>query len=504
MSERSGKTVVVKVFEIEDEADESRIQHEFELIRSLDFEGVARAESLQRVGDQLILVLARTPGVTLAELVSGRPIAFERFWPIATQLAEILARTHAAGVIHRAIKPANISIQAESGRVQLTDFGISVVLESERRRIYDDEVFANTLPYISPEQTGRTSRVVDFRSDLYSLGVTFYELLTGRRPFDSPTPLELIHAHLAREPRAPHLLRPELPLGLSRLVMKLLAKAPERRYQTALGLAADLRRIEALVRAGLDDAALELGHDDVSSTLRLPHQLYGREPERAALSEAFARVANSTERSIVALIGPAGVGKSALMRELEAAVAGHGGYMVRGRFDAVRETPYAGFAEAFTSLFEQLLTESDARLDRWRRQLRDGLGNLASVIAELSPTLELILGPQAAPVQLDATESRNRIQVAVERLLAVVCAEGRPLVLVLQDLHCAGPTSVRLLEALIHGQHGPLLLLATMQLDDVDAEHPVHNFAAELAAHPRARTLELRGLEPAAIEALPG
>src|SRR5690606_32381917 len=131
------------------------------------------------------------------------------------------------------------------------------------------------------------------------------------------------------------------------------------------------------------------------------------------------------------------------------------------------ETPYAGFAEALTALFEQLLTESDVRLERWRRQLREGLGNLVSVIAELSPTLELILGRQAVPIQLDATESRNRIQIAIERLLAVVCADGRPLVLALEDLHCAGPTSIRLLEALIHGRHGPLLLIGTMQLDAV-------------------------------------
>ena len=506
MCERNGKTVIAKVFDIEDEADEDRVQHEFELIRSLDFDGVVRAEELRRVGDQLILVLEHVPGVNLAELVSGRPIALDAFWSIATQLADILARTHSARVIHRDIKPTNILIHATSGRVHLADFGISVLLENERRHIYDTEVFVGTLPYISPEQTGRTSRAVDFRSDLYSLGVTFYELLTGRLPFDSPAPLELIHAHLAREPQAPHMLRPELPLGHSRLVMKLLAKAPERRYQTATGLASDLRRLQALHETGDDGATLELGHDDVATTLRLPHQLYGRERERADLLEAFGQVANSAARSIVALTGPAGVGKSALIRELEAAVAGHGGYMVRGKFDAVRETPYAAFAEAFTALFEQLLTESDVRLERWRRQLREGLGNLASVIAELSPTLELILGHQATPVQLDATESRNRIQVAVERLLAVICADGRPLVLALEDLHCAGQTSLRLVDALLHGRRGPLLVVMTMQLDAVAPGHPVRELASQLASpigkRPRARTIELGGLELAAIEAL--
>jgi predicted ATPase/signal transduction histidine kinase/tRNA A-37 threonylcarbamoyl transferase component Bud32 len=500
--ERDGKMVIAKVFDIEDEADEDRVQHEFELIRSLDFDGVVRADELRRVGDQLILVLEPVPGVNLAEFAGGRALMLETFWPIATQLADILARTHAARVIHRDIKPTNILIHARTGRVHLVDFGISVLLENERRHIYNTDVFVGTLPYISPEQTGRTSRTVDFRSDLYSLGVTFYELLTGRLPFDSPAPLELIHAHLAREPQPPDVVRPDLPAGLSRLVLKLLAKAPEQRYQTAQGLAVDLRRLQALYESGQDDSTLELGSEDLSTTLRVPHRLYGREHERAELTAVFNTVASTSERWVVALTGPAGVGKSTLIRELEAAVVGHGGYMIRGKFDAVRETPYAGFAEAFTALFEQVLTESDARLARWRRQLSDGLGNLASVLAELSPTLELILGQQPAPIQLDATESRNRLQVGVERLLALVCAEGRPLVLVLEDLHCAGPTSIRLLEALIHGRRGPLLVIASMQLDAVDPEHPARSFAAELAKHPRARTLELRGLELPAIQTL--
>jgi predicted ATPase/signal transduction histidine kinase/tRNA A-37 threonylcarbamoyl transferase component Bud32 len=500
--ERDGKPVIAKVFDIEDEADEDRVQHEFELIRSLDFDGVVRAEELRRVGDQLILVLEPVPGVNLAEYAGGRPLPLEAFWPIATQLADILARTHTVRVIHRDIKPTNILIHAHTGRVHLVDFGISVLLENERRHIYNTDVFVGTLPYISPEQTGRTSRSVDFRSDLYSLGVTFYELLTGRLPFESPAPLELIHAHLAREPQPPDTLRPGLPIGLSRLILKLLAKAPEQRYQTAQGLAADLRRLQALSEAGQDDSTLELGREDLATTLRVPHQLYGRERERAELSKVFNAVAGTTDRWTVALTGPAGIGKSELIRELEAAVVGHGGYMVRGKFDAVRETPYAGFAEAFTALFEQVLTESDARLDRWRRQLSEGLGNLASVLAELSPTLELILGRQPAPVQLDATESRNRIQIAAERLLGLVCSEGRPLVMVLEDLHCAGPTSIRLLEALVHGRRGPLLVITSMQLDAVDPEHPVRNFVAELATHPRARTIELRGLELPAIEAL--
>ncbi|PRP90178.1 Sensor histidine kinase TmoS [Enhygromyxa salina] len=502
VSDRDGRAVIAKVFNIEDEADEDRVQHEFELIQKLDIEGVVTARELRRVGDQLVLVLERIPGVDLGEYAGGRPLAIAEFWSIATQIADILARTHAARVIHRDIKPTNILIEPRSLRVHLVDFGISVLLESERRHIYDGDVLAGTLPYISPEQTGRTSRAVDLRSDLYSLGVTFYELLTGHLPFEGLLPLELIHAHLAREADPPTKLRPELSAGLSRLVMKLLAKAPEHRYQTAAGLATDLRRLQALHEAKLDDGQVELGAEDFTTQLRLPRRLYGRQREHAELAETFAVVAGSGGRQSVALSGPLGVGKSLLVSELETTVVGHGGYMLRGKFDAHREVPYVGFEQALTMLFEQMLTESDARLDRWRRQLSAGLGGLAPVVVELCPTAELVLGPQPKPAQLDAAEARNRLLVTVERLLSIACSDRRPIALVIEDLQWAAQGSVALLEALVHGHSGPLLLLFTLRTDELGDEHPLRAVLAGLDDHPRSRRLELSGLSTGAIEAM--
>src|SRR5690606_20258646 len=254
--EADGGAVVAKVYELESDDVEPRVEHEFALIEALDVDGVVKALGLQRVGDQLVLLLERIRGVDLAEYTQRRPLELERFFAIAIQIADVLGRVHARRIIHRDIKPTNILIEPDTGRVYLADFGISVLLEGERRRIYDPAVLEGTLPYISPEQTGRTGRAVDFRSDLYSLGVTFYELLTGRRPFEFAAPLELIHAHLARTPEPPHARRPGLPDGLSRLVMKLLEKAPEHRYQTAAGLAADLRKLRELIEQGEDGRAL--------------------------------------------------------------------------------------------------------------------------------------------------------------------------------------------------------------------------------------------------------
>jgi PAS domain S-box-containing protein len=487
--------VIAKVFDIEGEADEDRVQREFELIRSLDVEGVVRALDLRRVGEQLVLLLERVPGENLAEFARGQALALEVFWPIATQLADILARTHAARVVHRDIKPANILLDAHTGKVFLADFGISVLLEHERRHIYDSDVFVGTLPYISPEQTGRTSRAVDFRSDLYSLGVTFYELLTGCRPFENLAPLDLIHAHLAREADPPTSLRPELPESLSRLVLKLMAKAPEHRYQTAAGLAADLRRLQQ----GVDDG-YELGREDLVTILRFPHRLYGRDRERAQLIELFERVVEFGGRESVALTGPVGVGKSALVGELAAAVAGRGGYMVRGEFGEGGELPYSGVARAFTSLFEQLLTESDARLDRWRRLFLGGLGVLAGVIVELAPTFALIVGAQPLPAALEGGEARNRLIVAVERLLAVVCANG-PLVLVLDDAQRAGLGAVDLLEGLLTGEHGPLLTIVTVRPEQIGPQHPLRSLAKQLHRHARVHEFQLAGIANEAVEA---
>ncbi|WP_165703670.1 protein kinase domain-containing protein [Enhygromyxa salina] len=503
VSERDGSEVIAKVFDIADETVEARVQHEFELIRGLDVEGIVRAESLQRVGDQLVLILERAPGVDLRVLAAGQPLPLELFGQIAIQIAEILAQTHAQRIIHRDIKPANLLFDAKSGRAHLADFGISVLLESERRHIYDDQILSGTLPYISPEQTGRTNRSVDFRSDLYSLGVTFYELLTGQRPFEDTSPLELIHAHLARTPRAPHELVPELPIGISRLVMKLLAKAPEHRYQTATGLAADLRELLGLHERGQPDASYELGRADRSTSLQLPHQLYGREHEHRELREAFEQLIASKARQTALLAGPPGVGKSALLDELEVAAIGHGGHVLRGKYGAYHELPYAAIVQAFTGMFELLLTETDAGLLRWRRRLVTGLGGLVNVVCELVPALTLIVGEQPKLAELGPIEGRNRLHVAIERLVSTLCEHG-PLVLMLDDLHAADHGSIALLETLIRGVTGPLLITGTLRPGQIPAGHPLQALIDEVEAQrlPRAGVINVAPLSSQAIEAL--
>jgi predicted ATPase/signal transduction histidine kinase/tRNA A-37 threonylcarbamoyl transferase component Bud32 len=494
---RDGRACIAKVFDISDETLTARVEHEFELIRGLDIEGVVRAASLQRVGDQLALMLERAPGVDLSTLADGKALPLALFLDIAVQITEILAKTHAQRVVHRDIKPANLLYDTASGRAHIADFGISVLLESERRHIYDARVLVGTLPYISPEQTGRTNRSVDFRSDLYSLGATFYELLTGRRPFENLSPLELIHAHLARMPTPPIELRPELPEPLSRLIMKLLAKAPEQRYQTAAGLASDLRALGQLLELGPIEAPFELGRADLSTSLRLPQQLYGRAREQKEILQRLAEVVTHSDRRTLLLVGPPGVGKSALLGVLDVAAVGYGGYVLRGKFDVSRELPYSAFVEAFTGLLEQLLTESDARLGRWRRTLLAGLGGLVNVACELIPTLSLIVGSIPPAPELGPIQARNRLQLALDSLLTTLAAEA-PLVLILDDLQLADQASLALLDSLVRGTTGPLLITASISDAAIDDDHPL----ALLLSLPQIRVMQVEPLRTDVIALL--
>jgi predicted ATPase/signal transduction histidine kinase/tRNA A-37 threonylcarbamoyl transferase component Bud32 len=501
--EKDGRAVVARVFELESEEVEPRVEHEYALIEALDIEGVVKALALQRVGNQLVLLHECVPGRTLAAEVRGQPLELERFFSIAIQSADLLAEVHARRVIHRDIKPTNLLIDSDGDRVYLTGFGISALLDAERRHIYDRGVLEGTLPYISPEQTGRTGREVDARSDLYSLGVTFYELLTGRRPFEFEAPLELIHAHLARTPDPPQARRPDLPEGLSRLVMKLLEKAPEHRYQTAAGLAADLRTLRELVEQGEDGHTLELGREDFPRVLQLPHQLYGRLQERHELVDELERVMRSEAGRMMLLVGPPGIGKSALLADFEGPVAGFGGYLARGKFDVFREVPYAGFVDAFTALIEQLLTESEERLAAWRRRLTDALGAMGRVVCELVPKLELVIGEQPPVGELAPPEARNRLHLAVARFLSAFCEGDRPLVVVLDDLHWADRSSFALLRSLLDsGRRGALLVLGSYREGEVGPDHPLRELIEALADDHRIRVMRLRPLSESAVETL--
>ena len=350
---------------------------------------------------------------------------------LAARLAQTLAGLHAAHVIHRHLCPSNVLVRVDKGQLHLLE------LRSAEARPTGPE--NNPAPvewaYFSPEQTGRMNRPVDYRSDFYSLGVLLYRMLAGQLPFQGKDPLEWAHCHIARLPPPLHDLAPTVPQPVAEIVMRLLAKLPEDRYQSARGLQADLERCLAQWQACGRIEPFLLGTEDVQDRLQIPHKLYGREQEMAQFLGAFERMAESGQAALVTVAGYSGVGKSALVGEVRQPVIEKQGYFISGKFDQYqRDIPYAPLMQALRELVQQLLAESEERIADWRRQIQAAVGLNGQVIVDVLPQLELIIGKQAPVPPLPPTEARNRFQMVFQKFVAVFGNEDHPLVLFLDDL----------------------------------------------------------------------
>ena len=343
-----------------------RLEHEYALKEELDADWAARPVALTHHNDRLTLVLEDPGGVPVDWLI-GRPLDVPHFLRIVIPLAKALRRVHERGLIHKDIKPANILVDAASGGVWLTGLGIASRLPREHQAPAPPEVIAGTLAYMAPEQTGRMNRSVDSRSDLYALGVTFYEMLTGRLPFKATDPMEWVHCHIARQPVPPNEQGTGVAGPLSAIVMKLPAKTAEERYQTAAGVEADLRRCLAEWESHGRIEPFSLGGCDVSDRLLIPEKLYGRERDIDALLASFDRVVANGTLGFVLVSGYSGIGKSSVVNELHKALVPSGGLFASGKFDQYkRDIPYATLGQAFQSLVHSLLSRSEAELGRWR------------------------------------------------------------------------------------------------------------------------------------------
>jgi PAS domain S-box-containing protein len=451
-----------------------RLEHEHALKSELDADWAARPVTLTHHNGRLTLVLEDPGGAPLDRML-GRPLDVSHFLRIAIPLAGALRQVHERGLIHKDIKPANILVDAASCGVWLTGFGIASRLPREHQSAAPPQVIAGTLAYMAPEQTGRMNRSVDSRSDLYALGVTFYEMLTGTLPFTAADPMEWVHCHIARQPVPPDGRVAGVPGPLSAMVMKLLAKTAEERYQTAAGVEADLRRCLAAWELYGRIDRFPICAQDAPNRLVIPETLYGREREIDTLLASFDRVVANGALELVLVSGYSGIGKSSVVNELHKALVPPRGLFASGKFDQYkRDIPYATLGQAFQSLVRSLLSQSEAELGRWRNALRQALGPNGQLIVNLVPELELIIGQQPPVADLPPRDAQNRFQMMFRRFLGVFARKEHPLALFLDDLQWLDAATLDLLEHLVtHSEVRHLLLVGAYRDNEVSPSHPL-------------------------------
>ncbi|WP_427159444.1 AAA family ATPase [Aliinostoc sp. HNIBRCY26] len=452
----------------------TRYQQEYEITHSINQESIIKAYDLRRYKNSLVILLEDFGGESLKILISKQRLNLEEFLSIAIKITESLAAIHAANIIHKDINPFNIVYNQKTGQLKIIDFGISTSLPQENRQICSINQLEGTLAYIAPEQTGRMNRGIDYRSDFYATGVTFYELLTNQLPFATNDPIELVHAHIAQYPKRPDEINSTIPLTVANIVMKLLAKTPEERYQSALGIKADLKNCLHQLKTQGKIYDFPLGSQDVSDKFHIPQKLYGREQEIIQLLTTFERVCQGNTEMIL-LSGYSGIGKSALVNEIHKPVTSKRGYFITGKFDQLkRDIPYAAITQAFQDLIRQLLCESEARLKIWKEQILASLEPNAQIIIDVIPQLEQIIGKQPAIEQLGATEAQNRFKLFFQKFLRVFSTEQHPLVIFLDDLQWADLPSLKLIDLLVTDQESQyLLIIGAYRDNEVSPTHPL-------------------------------
>ena len=453
-----------------------RLEHEYSLASELDSAWAALPLALTRHQGRAVLILKDPGGEPLDRVIeqhNRQLIDLTRFLRIAIGLAAALGQAHRRRLIHKDVKPANALVE-DSGHVWLTGFGVASKLRHERQVPVPPEIIAGTLAYMAPEQTGRMNRSIDSRSDLYSLGVTLYQMLTGVLPFGAADPLEWIHCHIARQPAAP-IDRREVPEPLSAIIMRLLAKNAEERYQTAVGLEADLRRCLTEWQSQGRIDPFTLGADDTSDRLLIPEKLYGRECEVDALIAAFDRVVAQGTAELVLVSGYSGVGKSSVVNELHKVLVPPRGLFAVGKVDQYkRDIPYTTMGQAFQMLVHEILVKSEADVDHWRNALLEALGPNGQLMVNLIPELEFVIGKQPPVAELPPQEARGRFQLVFKRFLGAFARPEHPLALFLDDLQWLDTATLELLERLMTDpdvQH--VLLIGAYRDNEVSSSHPL-------------------------------
>jgi predicted ATPase/signal transduction histidine kinase/tRNA A-37 threonylcarbamoyl transferase component Bud32 len=498
-----GQTVILKVLDAKHSRprDAERLRNEYELGSLLKGLAVVEPLALASFDGLPALELENFQDGALDRIV-GRPMPIEPFLRLAARVASIVADIHERGLIHKDLKPENILVNPETGEVKIGDFCIASRIPREQTTARPVRLIEGSLPYVSPEQTGRMNRSIDSRSDLYSLGVTFYQLVTGRLPFEATDAIGWVYCHVARRPPPPETVLPSVPHVLSEIILKLLAKVPDERYQSAAGLAYDLERCLEREREEGRIAPFSLGERDISDRFLIPQKLYGRAADVAVLQDAFERVA-ATGTPVLALVsGSSGIGKSSVVNELHRPVVARRGAFVRGKFEQYkRDIPYLTVIQAFREIILDILAESADSIADWRRRLLGAVGENGQLVVDLIPEVGLVLGPQPPVPELSLSEAENRLRRVLREFLAAFASEEHPLAIFLDDLQWADPASLNLLVDLVtHPSLRHLLVLGAYRDNEVSPTHPLARAIEQArAAGAAIRTLVLGPLPEAHV-----
>lgn len=451
----------------------ARFVVEFEMTRCVADDGVIHAFGLEKCRQTLMMVLEDVGGRSLADHLVEHRLGVEEALSLMIRLGGIIGGLHQKNIVHKDINPSNIIWNPETDVLKLIDFGVSTFQAGESGRAMNQDLLVGTLEYISPEQTGRIYRGVDHRSDLYSFGVTCFELLTGQRPFQSKDTLALVHSHIARTPVPPHTLDSHIPEMVSRIVMKLMAKTPEERYQSAYGLTHDLKRCQDELSKYGKIPLFELGKKDISSRFEVARKLQGRENERQVFGDALGRVRLGACEMIL-VSGDSGSGKSSLVEDVSRFEMKNREYFISGKFDVQKRSPYAPLIHAFQELVRKILADREASVSQWKKRILSAVGVSGQVLLDVISEVELIIGKQPDVPDLPPTESRNRFIMIFRKFVSTFSTEEHPLVLFLDDLQWADSSSLNLIEAIVsEPDMKHLLIIGAFRHDEISDEHPL-------------------------------
>ena len=465
----------------------AQLLHEYEIIKNLNVPGIVKVYKLEKYNHVPVLILEDLGGISLKQFINNNHLELEDFLRIGINLAETIGKLHEKHIIHKDIKPSNIIINVETGDVKIADFAIASLLPGENPALSHPTLLEGTLAYMSPEQTGRMNRSVDYRTDFYSLGVTFYEILCGELPFNATDPMELVHCHIAKTPVSPCDIRkhkiegiieptdsPQIPQAVSDIVMKLLAKTAEDRYQSAFGLLYDLEKCLAQLQKNGEISLKAIGEQDRSSHLQISQKLYGREAEVHLLLTAFERMRRGNTE-IVLISGCPGLGKSWLVYEINKPVLRENGYFIDSKFEQFkRDIPYAFLLQGFQELLRHILTETATKLLAWKQKILNATGGNCQIIIEVIPEVELIVGPQPPVPDLGGNESQNRFNLVFQKFIRVFAQKAHPLVIFLDDLQWVDSASLKLIQLLATDLETQcLLIIGAYREQEVDVNHPL-------------------------------